>query len=964
MGKKAALIFILYLVHIDVSAQYANTGSGNLRNQIWWFDWAGFVMTEGASRTFTTNNGLDVTIKFSNVTAHEPQPYIMNTWSGAILHLLYDFTDPSIQPALFDSYSSVSCSWTMSITASRAGIPVTFSLITADAEASAYGEISTLKTSGGNWQTIDFFRNSSQVDNPLNGCGTQTVTITNTYAGAPQTGQNPVLLTFSGSTSPLVIDCLLDHGGTTGGMALAFGILEAVDRGDLPASYGVAQHQLTYNINNSCNYQPPFPYVDQVMALKIGAVAGDPDPIQYTDDNTIGVDEEGVAVFPVYDGSGTYSVNVKTGNTTGSDAYLTGWFDYNRNGIFDNGESITVLIPNNTTAATLTWTGLPTYLPIGTATGYGFRFRISSDQAASQHATGNAKDGEVEDYFVNSAALCSPMTVTTRPDTVVCAGQPVQLRATGANQYNWSTSAGLSDASIANPIATPAATTTYTVTGSTPQGCQASASLTIGIKAIPVISKSGESAICPGTGVQLSGNSPSGVSYSWSPTTGLNNPSINNPYASPSTTTEYIVTVTGNNGCSNEDSVRVTVNPLPVLQVRSDTSICRSSAVDLTSGGDPNNTFSWAPATGLSDPSIANPIAVPVTTTLYSVTATNEYNCVAQSTVLITVLPLPSVTATDDTTVCKGRTVHLSATGGISYTWSSSDNQVNTTGADIDVSPGTTTRYYVLITGSNGCRTRDSTTVTVGGRSNFAVQPPFTPICKNDSAILTASGGSIYYWSTSNGDAVGQGSSIIVKPAETQEYQVQITDTICQLTQTLNVQVLVEDLPIAGITKSNDIDCTQGQAVLQASGGVSYLWDSNEGISDLTSYNAVVRPLQTTVYHVKVTDSRGCSANDSIIVAVDFTADPSHYPIPSAFTPNNDGNNDCFGLKYWGRVTNLEMEVFNRWGQRVFFTKDPTNCWDGTYKGLPQPGGGYVYQIRAITACGMVYRRGTVLLIR
>ena len=949
---------------MSVSAQYATTGTGNLRNQIWWFDWAGFTITEGASRTFTTNNGLSVTIKFSNVTAHEPQPSVMNTWSGAILHLLYDFTDPAIQPALFDSYSSISCNFTMSITATRSGSPVTFSMITADAEASAYGETTTLKTSGGSWQTIDFFRNSSQTDNPLAGCGTRTVAITNTYAGAPQTGQNPVLLTFAATPGPLAIDVLLDHGGTTGGMGLAFGILEAVDRGDLPLSYGTAQHQLQYGINNSCNYLPPFPYVDQVETLKIGTVAGDPDPIQYTDDNAIGVDEEGVNTFPVYDGSGAYSVNVTTGNTTGSNAYLTGWFDYNRNGVFDNGESVTVVIPDNTPSVILSWTGLPAYLPKGGAAGYGFRFRISSDQTASQNATGNARDGEVEDYFVNSADLCAPMAVSTRPDTSICAGQPVPLSATGGIQYSWSTAVGLSDATIPNPVATPGVTTTYTVTGSTPQGCQATASLTIRVNPIPVITKSGESSICPGSGAQLSGSSPSAIGYSWSPASGLNDAFISNPYASPQTTTVYTVTIDGGNGCSNQDSVKVTVNPQASVQARSDTAICNSSSIILSTQSTQATTFDWAPSAGLSDATIANPIATPSTTTLYTVTASNKYNCSTQSTVLISVLPIPIITKTDDTTICQGKRVNLLAGGGASYTWSSSDNQVNAIGAALTVSPVNTTNYYVLVTGSNGCSSRDSIAVNIHHIPVFSVTPPYSSICKNDTILLTAAGGDLYSWSSGAGDFAGTGPSLQAEPAETQDYHVQITDSICQLTETLNVQVVVKNLPTVDISKSNDIDCTQGQAVLQASGGVSYLWDSTAGISNRTSYNPVVTPSQTTVYHVRVTDSKGCSAIDSIRVGVDFAADPSHYPIPSAFTPNNDGRNDCWGLKYWGQVTSLEMEVFNRWGLRVFSSKNPNDCWDGDYKGVPQPAGTYVYQIRATTTCGVAYRKGTVLLIR
>jgi len=86
--------------------------------------------------------------------------------------------------------------------------------------------------------------------------------------------------------------------------------------------------------------------------------------------------------------------------------------------------------------------------------------------------------------------------------------------------------------------------------------------------------------------------------------------------------------------------------------------------------------------------------------------------------------------------------------------------------------------------------------------------------------------------------------------------------------------------------------------------------------------------------------------------------------IPNAFTPNNDGKNDCFGLKYWSRITSMQFEIFNRWGQRVFFTSDPTGCWDGTYNGVPQPPGGYIYQIRATTICGTATRKGMVMLIR
>jgi gliding motility-associated-like protein len=88
------------------------------------------------------------------------------------------------------------------------------------------------------------------------------------------------------------------------------------------------------------------------------------------------------------------------------------------------------------------------------------------------------------------------------------------------------------------------------------------------------------------------------------------------------------------------------------------------------------------------------------------------------------------------------------------------------------------------------------------------------------------------------------------------------------------------------------------------------------------------------------------------------------YTVANAFTPNGDGKNDCFGIQRWGGIQLLEFSVYNRWGQKVFFTKNTSECWNGTFKGIPQDTGGYIYIIRATTPCGYVNLKGTVFLIR
>jgi gliding motility-associated-like protein len=888
----------------------------------------------------------------------------MNSYFGAMLHVLYDFSDPTILPSLFDNNATGICKFTLSISASRNGTPVSFYMITADAEASWTGETTTVHTNGSPWQTMTLFRNSAQTTDPLAGCGTQTAAITETFDGQAQHGQNPIITTLSPTTGPLVVDITLDHATTFGGMAVAFGILQSEDRGDLPASYGYAQHQLLYNITNPCGYLPPtMPSLDQDTRLRIGNVPPDADPIQYTDDNAIGVDEEGVASFPAYDGSGTYSLPIVVGNTTGHDAWLSCWFDFNRDGVFSASESSLVPVPNNASSVVATWTHLPQYLPQGTASAYGFRFRLSSNMVAVQSATGFAPDGEVEDYLIPAPSLCMPLTASILPVTDICSGQPASLHASGGISYSWSPATGLSDPSSADPIATPVSTTGYVVTASNPQGCSANASITVTVKPSPTVSVSSNVGICPGDATQLSGTSSTGL-YSWTPVGGLSDPSIANPMANPSATTTYTLSTNSANGCTGSGSVTVTVNPRATVLLRTDTTICSSSTVLLSAQTSHADFFQWQPTTGLSNPSTQSPAASPAATTIYTLTASNSFNCPASASVTIGVIPSPNVSASDDILICQGKRASLQSTGALTYTWTSSNPLFHASGSTISVGPFTTTKYYVQGTAANGCTAIDSVQVNVHLLPVFAVTPQNGTICLNDSILLTASGGDSFTWTTPDGSSLPSSSSVLVSPTGSSSYQVLITDNICQLSATLNIPIIVKDLPQLSVTSTNNIDCTLGQATLHATGARSWLWAGNGSISDSTIADPIVSPTTTTTWYVKGTGANGCSSLDSITVAVDFTTDLSQYPVPSAFSPNNDGNNDCFRLKYWGRINSLELAVFNRQGARIFFTTDPQQCWDGTFKGTPQPAGAYVYQIKATTACGLAYRKGIVILVR
>ena len=194
---KNSIIFLLLLIIFlpkTVNSQYADLGSGNLKNQILWFYWSCFTVSDGATKTFTTSDGLKVTITFSAVSGQAPVSNVMSTWVGAVLHYLYDFSDGSIQPALYANNSTENTSFTMKVMATRNGSTTPFTFVAANAEASKQ-EITTLVTDASNWETLDFYRNSFQTSDPLLGCNTSKAQIVDTYGGDPGVGF-PFLVQF------------------------------------------------------------------------------------------------------------------------------------------------------------------------------------------------------------------------------------------------------------------------------------------------------------------------------------------------------------------------------------------------------------------------------------------------------------------------------------------------------------------------------------------------------------------------------------------------------------------------------------------------------------------------------------------------------------------------------------------------------------------------------------------------
>lgn len=200
-------------------------------------------------------------------------------------------------------------------------------------------------------------------------------------------------------------------------------------------------------------------------------------------------------------------------------------------------------------------------------------------------------------------------------------------------KYKWSPTAGLSSSTISNPLASPTSTTTYTVT-ITSGTCKAKNSIKLTVTPLTANAGLSQTITCgENAPLEVTSNQSGGtLTYKWSPTTGLSSNTINNPIASPITTTTYKVTVSSGTGCNATSSVLVTVNPLFTADAGINKTISCGDSTQLNVAVTPltdNLIYSWAPSTGLSETGIANPKAFPTTTTKYIVTVSDPQggNC-------------------------------------------------------------------------------------------------------------------------------------------------------------------------------------------------------------------------------------------------------------------------------------------------------------------------------------------------
>ena len=480
-----------------------------------------------------------------------------------------------------------------------------------------------------------------------------------------------------------------------------------------------------------------------------------------------------------------------------------------------------------------------------------------------------------------SAAGCSATqttVVTVNPTPTVnanattptiCASSSTTITATGATTYTWTPSTGLNKTTGATVIATPGSSLTYTVTG-TAGGCTATATVAITVNPTPTISANATTpAFCAGGSTTITANG--GITYTWSPATGLSQTTGATVTATPGSSSTYTVTGTDINGCTATATVAITINPLPVVTANAaPPNICSGGSTTLTANGaGGGGSYTWGPNTALSSTTGSNVTASPATSTTYTVTVTTAAGCSSTKTVAVTVNPTPTVSIAItgiSPAVCAGDTIGMIASGATTYTWSPSAGLNATTGVHVIATPTATTVYTVTGTSASGCTSTASQSITVLPLPSVTVTPTSASICSGDSTTLNAGGGNSYVWSPSASLNATTGSSVDAGPSVTTTYTV-VAKSLNGCIDSASTSVTVTPTPTLIVTPLAPAICPGGNVNLTASGATSYSWGPNTSLSATTGTIVNASPTVTTTY--TVTGANGtCTSNQNVVVTV------------------------------------------------------------------------------------------------
>lgn len=583
---------------------------------------------------------------------------------------------------------------------------------------------------------------------------------------------------------------------------------------------------------------------------------------------------------------------------------------------FCEGES--VILTANTSSEGVTFQWNANELPIQSATSTTYTVTESGSYTVL------VKNGTCSSVSAATEVTVSPMpaipAITSDGSLTFCEGDNVTLTgssSTGA-ALQWQNNATDIEGAVSETYsATESGTYTLTATiGACTSTSEGQEVLVNPIPAVPSISATGETTVCEGESVTLTGSSTtSGVSYQWN---------LNDSPIAGEITELYVATETGTYtvtaiqaGCSaTSEGIFVAVDaipPAPSIAADGELISCEKDSLMLTGSTNfPEVDFQWY-NNGLAIPGAVNNIIYPRESGVYTL-AVLSANCHSNSEPIeVTVKPTPVLTLSPSSEICIGGSTDLAAVAnggtGFVYEWSPAASLSSSTTATTTASPENTTTYSLVVTNAEGCLS-DTGKVTIsvisGGEASVSIQAsPAEVVCEGTTVKFTAipvNGGTpTFQWLINDVAAEETTSSFTpLTLSDNDRIQAVMTSGITCVTgspATSNlITMTVNQAPVVSITNQDQEICSGSSVLLNTavSSGTepyTYSWTPAGGLSSSTEANPTASPESTTTYSVTVTDANGCSANSgSVTVLVNETpvitasADPADICLGSTTT--------------------------------------------------------------------------------
>lgn len=479
--------------------------------------------------------------------------------------------------------------------------------------------------------------------------------------------------------------------------------------------------------------------------------------------------------------------------------------------------------------------------------------------------------------------------------------------------------------------------------------------------------------------VQIGSPPRAGLSYRWSPATGLTNPNISNPYAAPDITTTYVVWVSHDGGgCVDTDTVTVKAGIIDNrIELLGKERLCLGTNDSAVLKVAPTDRIQWY-RDGVPIPGATGTIHRVVESGVYHAMLYNQMGCelpTEKKTVFIASIPVAGMNPVTLNQCLVGNRFNMINTstnvlGEMQYMWILGDGNVSST-RDISHSYAQAGNYDVKLVVTSNEICKDSLNFHVVIYQNAIADFNADPICVNlpmlavNNTVDTMGSPINYIWDFGNGitSVVRNPPAQIYPNPGTFAVSLSVNTEQCPTPYNTMKKYIVVDKPRAAVNYPVEYAVVDLPLTLEArTFGVSAFWSPGTFLNTQDSYTPVFQGSRDQTYTIKITTVSGCVTVDTQVIK---SVKSVEIYVPSAFTPNNDGKNDRLKPILMGIKELKYFRVFNRWGQMIFDGRTVEPGWDGTVSGTPQGADVFVWMVEGLGLDNKTYRRkGTVTLVR